>query len=95
MGWSYGVVEGKKVGYSVQAICEQQGCRTKIDRGLSYKCGSDIGSGVGFCNRFFCTEHLYYLGIGGVQVCQACANDVARMRHKKLPFKNRSKCELR
>ena len=86
MGWSHGIVEGKNVGYAVRAKCEHPGCGKRIDRGLAYKCGNDIGSGIGFCNGFFCYEHLCYLGRGGVQVCQSCANDVARMWHQKLPF---------
>ena len=88
MGWSHGIVEGKRVGYGVRAKCEHPGCNARIDRGLAFKCGNDIGSGVGFCNRFFCSKHLYYLGRGFVQVCQSCANDVARMQHRKLPFPN-------
>ncbi|MCK9435483.1 MAG: hypothetical protein M0R32_11950, partial [Candidatus Cloacimonetes bacterium] len=60
MGWSYGVVEGKEVGYGVKAICEHPGCKKKIDRGLAYACGNDIGSSDTFCNGFFCGDHLYY-----------------------------------
>ena len=88
MGWSHGIVEGKHVGYGVRAKCEHPGCNAKIGRGLAYKCGNDIGSGDGFCNGFFCYDHLHHLGRGGVQVCQSCANDVARMQHRKLPFPN-------
>lgn len=88
MGWSHGIVEGKHVGYAVRAKCEHPGCEKRIDRGMAYKCGNDIGSGVGFCNGFFCSDHLYFLGRAGAQVCQTCANDVARMQHRKLPFPN-------
>ena len=89
MGWSHGIVEGKRVGYGVRAKCEHPGCNARIDRGLAFKCGNDIGRGVGFCNRFFCSKHLYYLGRGFVQVCQSCANGVARMQHRRLPFPNK------
>jgi len=88
MSWAKGIVEGKHVGYAVNAMCEHPGCKKRINRGLAYKCGNDIGSGDGFCNGFFCREHLYYLGRGGVQVCQSCANDVARKQHRALPFPN-------
>jgi hypothetical protein len=89
MGWSRGIVEGKTVGYSVNARCEHPGCKAGITRGLANKCGAEPGSGVGFCNGYFCSEHLGYLGINYRQVCQSCANDVARMLHRKLPFPQR------
>ena len=92
MGYGHGVVEGKGVGYNVDAVCEQPGCNIKIHRGLAYSCGDEIGSGYGFCNGFFCEKHLYMLGFGNAPVCQNCANDVARIKHQKLPFKNRGYC---
>jgi hypothetical protein len=88
MGWSRGIVEGKKVGYAVRAKCKHPGCDKPINRGMGHKCGNEIGSGEGFCNGFFCADHLHFLGKGGVQVCQSCANDVARLNHRKQPFEN-------
>lgn len=87
MGWSYGRNhEGREIGYGVEAECDQDGCDTKIDRGLAYVCGGmhDAGFGVG-CGRYFCHEnsHLVYTGVEddetgedrtpGVQLCLACA----------------------
>ena len=45
MGWSYGEnMDGKEIGYSVEASCEHPGCDKKIDRGLAYACGGDHGA---------------------------------------------------
>lgn len=57
MGWAYGVVNGREVGYSVEATCDHPDCSEAIDRGLSYCCGDMPGNSQG-CGQFFCTEHL-------------------------------------
>lgn len=71
MGWSYGKnMDGKEVGYSVQAVCEQPDCDAKIDRGLAYACGDDHGGGDGFCDGYFCYRHLSLTSAG--QRCPRC-----------------------
>lgn len=58
MGWGSGVVQGKEVGYLVEATCEHPDCDKKIDRGLSYACGGFAGEDEHSCAGFFCPEHL-------------------------------------
>lgn len=75
MGWSRGVnSEGEEVGYSIPAVCSEEGCHEKIDRGLAYTCGGLEGhSGVaGTCGKPFCSEHLYYGGKVREAVCGKC-----------------------
>ena len=74
MGWSYGIVEGKEVGYAVDATCEFLGCNKKIDRGLAYKCGDYPGSGDDFCNGYFCYDHLVMTKNG--QRCEECSKEI-------------------
>jgi hypothetical protein len=62
MGWAYGVVDGREVGYSVDAICDQDGCNAEIDRGLGYCCGGMHGGAEHGCGNYFCGEHLFYGG---------------------------------
>lgn len=57
MGWGYGIVQDKEVGYTVEAVCEHEGCDCKIDRGLSYACGGMGGEDEYSCNGFFCEKH--------------------------------------
>lgn len=68
MGWSYGLVGGRDVGYGVPAYCDHPDCNTEIDRGLGYICGyQQIGGGEEGCGNFFCSVH------GGGTLCQRCA----------------------
>jgi hypothetical protein len=74
MGWAYGIVNGRKVGYSVAAKCDKRGCKTKIDRGLAYCCGDMHGGDDKHCGGYFCYEHLTYAdGVQG-QICVDCAS---------------------
>jgi len=62
MGWSYGrLPNGKEVGYSVEATCEQPGCGVAIDRGLDFACGGAHGVDEFSCDRYFCSSHLICL----------------------------------
>lgn len=77
MGWGYGIVQGKEVGYNVEATCEHEGCCKEINRGLSYSCGGMAGEDEYSCNGFFCEEHLLnfvqtYYG-DTIMVCDECA----------------------
>lgn len=61
MGWSYGInLEGREVGYSVEATCDYAGCGEKIDRGLAYVCGGMHDGDEYGCGRYFCGTHLAY-----------------------------------
>lgn len=69
MSWSIGFDENWKrdIGYGVPAVCDLPGCKTKIDRGLSYVCGGDICGGSTGCGLFFCPKHLHF-----PQLCRKC-----------------------
>jgi hypothetical protein len=61
MGWGHGInAEGREVGYTVEAICDQEGCSKEIDRGLYYVCGGMHDGGEDGCGRYFCSDHLGY-----------------------------------
>jgi hypothetical protein len=60
MGYSYGFINGRDVGYGVPAVCDQPECNTAIDRGLGYICGGDIAGGEHGCGLFFCWQHLVF-----------------------------------
>lgn len=58
MGWSYGIRNGREVGYSVEAKCDAIDCGEDIDRGVSYMCGGPAFNDSG-CEGFFCEKHLH------------------------------------
>lgn len=78
MGWSIGFDNNwhRDVGYGVPAICDKPKCNEKIDRGLSYVCGSDMYGGEYGCGLYFCGKHLQYQkprgADGNVQRCPSC-----------------------
>lgn len=79
MGWGCGVVAGREVGYSVQAVCDKDGCTAEIDRGLAYCCGGMHGGGEHGCGDYFCPDHLCYGGhirpgglVPGAALCESC-----------------------
>jgi hypothetical protein len=70
MSWAVGYDDNWKrdVGYGVPSICDYPGCNKRIDRGLSYVCGNNVGGGEHGCGLHFCGSHLYADG----QLCDAC-----------------------
>lgn len=61
MGWARGVnAEGREVGYSVAAVCDQDACDAVIDRGVYYVCGGMHDGDEHGCGLYFCDEHLAY-----------------------------------
>ena len=60
MGWSIGFDTNwnRDIGYGVPAICDLPDCNKKIDRGLSYVCGSEPYGGDYGCGLYFCEKHL-------------------------------------
>jgi len=75
MGWAYcgQDSEGRDIGYSIEAICDEPGCDEKIDRGLAYACGGMHGFAEYGCDRYFCYKHLFFHnGTKASQVCREC-----------------------
>ena len=70
MGWSIGWDDTwqRDIGYGVPAVCDHPGCSTRIDRGLSYVCGSEPYGGERGCGLFFCSKHQ----VGPKQLCERC-----------------------
>ena len=61
------------VGYAVAAVCDEDYCEAKIDRGLAYCCGGMHDGGEHGCGKYFCGEHMF-MGIAlPEQMCAACA----------------------
>lgn len=85
MGWSYGInIEGREVGYSVEATCDLDGCEEKIDRGLAYVCGGMHDGDEHGCGRYFCASHML-MGIGiPDQLCEACAEVYEREHPEEI-----------
>jgi hypothetical protein len=76
MGWAHGTnYKGEEVGYGVEAVCAEDGCDEKIDKGLAYCCGDLEGvEGERGCGRYFCTAHLWYSGASHKWDGQRCAD---------------------
>ncbi len=53
MGWSYGELDRREVGYAVECTCDATGCEEVIDRGIDYRCGR----GLDGCGRYLCYAH--------------------------------------
>lgn len=85
MGWAVGYDYSWKrdVGYGVPAECDKPDCNLKIDRGLSFVCGSDPMGGDFGCGLYFCPGHLSLRKPHGsskvIALCPRC------MRYK-LPY---------
>lgn len=72
MGYRFYHKDNMDRGYSVEDVCNKEGCNKKIDRGLGYLCYS--------CTKYFCGEHLTYsdeeyecFAGSSHQVCEECA----------------------
>lgn len=77
MGYAYYEItrpNGDRIaaGYSVEAVCEEDGCEAKIDRGLAYLCGKDPRGDDHGCSGYFCEQHL-----NGDQ-CSRCSDAAAK-----------------
>lgn len=89
MGWSLGYDNrwGRDVGYGVSAFCDHPKCNEKIDRGISYVCGSEALGGEYGCGLYFCSKHLtgYRKPHGSdrnVELCNRCERYKAPYRPK-------------
>ena len=67
MGWAYCGKDdwGREIGYAIEATCDKKGCDEVIDRGLGYVCGPMHGGDEGGCGRYFCGDHLSFVGERG------------------------------
>lgn len=75
MGWSYGHnSDGREIGYSVAATCDDPVCGAEIDRGLAYACGGMHDEDEWSCAGYFCYKHLTYSDHPGPrgEVCKKC-----------------------
>lgn len=80
MGWADCGTDdlGRPIGYAHAAVCDKPGCDVKIDRGLSYVCGSMHGGGEFGCGRYFCWPHLTHVKPREdhhEQLCSSCLKD--------------------
>lgn len=84
MGWADCGTDskGRPIGYGHEAVCDHEGCKAEIDRGLAHACGGMHGPGnfydSGFgCEQYFCGKHLLSAEINGhaVQLCPACQEE--------------------
>ena len=88
MGWAYGRnANGREVGYSVDAICDDPTCTTQIDRGLAYCCGGMHDGDEHGCGDYFCEKHLFFAcpppNEPVPQLCAACL-DRYEIKHPDL-----------
>jgi hypothetical protein len=79
---------GEKIqaGYSVKAVCEEDGCAEKIDRGLAYLCGNEPGGDEYGCGGYYCANHLY-LGSGAPVsegLCGRCSKRWEERQEKEV-----------
>lgn len=67
--------KGRPIGYGYPATCDESGCTEKIDRGLSYVCGTMHGEGEIGCEKYFCQEHRgnYVTHPADGQLASVCA----------------------
>ena len=82
MGWSIGRGSGRDIGYGVPATCDQPKCNKKIDRGMSYACGS-FRSDDG-CGLYFCGNHLYFgedQNGDTVEFCDVCLYNLEHLEY--------------
>lgn len=71
MGWGHCGHDsnGRPIGYSIEAFCDHPGCKKEIDRGLSYACGGMHGETEWGCEKYFCSDHLFYANGPDVPNC--------------------------
>lgn len=76
MGWAYcgKDSQGRDIGYGVFAFCDHPGCNKRINRGLSYACGENHGEHDYYCEKYFCSDHLFYSDHPDAErrVCKEC-----------------------
>lgn len=78
MSWAVGYDEKWKrdIGYGVPAFCDHPGCKTQIDRGLSYVCCDNQPYGGEGCGLYFCEDHIEWNEALSAHTCKRCAEDL-------------------
>jgi hypothetical protein len=73
---------GEKIeaGYGVEAVCEEDGCEEKIDRGLAFLCGETPGGDEYGCGGYYCSKHLY---MGSVDLRSSVNADLCKRCTKR------------
>jgi len=77
MGWANCGEDskGRLIGYAHEAECDFFSCFKHIDRGLSYACGGMHGEDIYSCEKYFCDEHMHYVGTPEgetIMICERC-----------------------
>ncbi len=72
--------QGRSIGYCHEAICDEFGCKAKIDRGLSYACGDMHGFDTPYsCDKYFCGKHIVIIETPdneAIGICNECLSKV-------------------
>lgn len=90
MSWAIGYDEHWKrdIGYGVPAVCDHPDCNTRIDRGLSYVCGSEPYGGERGCGLYFCEKHRHWPERLRYDLCERC------YPRRRVPFKAKPDIKL-
>lgn len=91
MGWGHATNrDGREVGYAIAAVCDEDGCEARIDRGLAYVCGGMHDGGEHGCGRYFCGEHLF-IALSDVhgQLCARCRDRIDADYEDEEPCEHR------
>lgn len=77
MGWAYCGKDnnGREIGYGIEATCDHPGCNEQIDRGMGYACGGMHGKEEYYCDKYFCSKHLFYIDFVDIpySICKECS----------------------
>lgn len=93
MSWSIGSDGDRDIGYGVPAECDHPACIEKIDRGLSYVCGTDPRGGEHGCGLYFCGEHLNYKDVENKRTIQVSGEEETTVQLCDRCFENKPSFE--
>lgn len=103
MGWGHGAdANGREIGYTVAAVCDDDECAVAINRGLAFRCGSlgtEVDSTLPGCGGYFCARHLFMPPIlkriiPGGGLCGPCfERENEELRH--APYFDCPRCDRR
>ena len=90
MGWaSCGEdSQGRPIGYAHPGACDHTDCSTGLHRGVDAACGGMHGEDEYSCEKYFCWDHLFYVGIGciaGVRHVSICDDCLQLWEREHLP----------
>lgn len=61
------------IDYKFRGICDEKGCKVKVDQSLVFKCGGrhkDIG-----CQGHFCWDHQHWDDRAQTNICRECKDN--------------------